>query len=167
MPWPASRKATAQDRRVALIGLKADLEKLSCLVNEAIYKEEYLNEYWGEIVEETALLKRRLITRPERDWDQTRQKDTRNRQLTQAVRERDGDTCRYCGVTVTWTDRKSSAAATYSHVNVGQGAKTPEDMVVSCLPCDRERSQDHAEGKTPKASNPLPESAKDSSNGQK
>ncbi|MDO4820891.1 MAG: hypothetical protein Q4A03_02425 [Rothia sp. (in: high G+C Gram-positive bacteria)] len=167
MPWPTSRKATAQDRRVALIGLKADMEKLSCLVNEATYKEEYLNEYWEEIIEETALLKRRLITRPERDWDQTRQKDTRNRQLTQAVRERDGETCRYCGDTVTWTDRKSSAAATYSHVNVGQGAKTPEDMVVSCKSCNKQRSQDHAEGKTPKAPNPLPESAKDSSNGQK
>lgn len=157
MPWPTSRKATAQDRRVALIGLKADMEKLSCLVSEATYKEEYLNEYWEEIVEETALLKRRLITRPERDWEQPRQKDTRNRQLTQAVRERDGDTCRYCGATVTWTDRKSSKRACYSHINIGQGAKTPDDMVIACRLCDQQRSRDYAEGKPLRAPNPLPE----------
>lgn len=167
MPWPKHTKTSAKERKLALIGLKAELQKLSTLVMEAMFSDDATEEYWEEIVEETTMLKRRLITTPEREWNQTRQKDTRNRQLTLAVRERDGDTCRYCGATVTWTDRKSSKRACYSHINIGQGAKTPDDMVIACLLCDRERSQDHAEGKDPKTPNPLPESAKDSNNGQK
>lgn len=157
MPWPKHTKTSAKERKLALIGLKADLGKLSTLVMEAMFSDDATEEYWEEIVEETTMLKRRLITTPEREWNQTRQKDTRNRQLTLAVRERDGDTCRYCGTTVTWSDRKSSNAACYSHINVGQGAITPDDMVVSCIVCNRQRSQDYTEGKTLKKPNPLPE----------
>ena len=157
MLWHTLPKTNKKDRRVALVGLKADLEKLSTLIRESLYKDEYLDEYWEEIVEETALLKRRLITAPEREWNQTRQRDARNPGLTHVVRERDGDICRYCGVTVDWVNRRSSNAACYSHINVGQGAKTPEDMVVSCIACNRQRSQDYADGKPLKAPNPLPE----------
>lgn len=157
MPWPKHTKASAKERKLALIGLKADLQKLSTLVMEAMFSDDANEEYWEEIVEETTMLKRRLITTPEREWNQTRQKDIRNRQLTLAVRERDGDTCRYCGDTVTWTDRKSSKRACYSHINIGQGAKTPDDMVIACLLCDHQQSRDYAEGKPLRAPNPLPE----------
>ncbi|MFW0181679.1 hypothetical protein, partial [Rothia sp. P5766] len=148
MPWTdLLTPFPGGNRRLALTGFRASLKKLDSLVEAVISDEEALDNYWADIVKETALLKGLLISTEEREWNRTRQRDARNPRLVHIVRERDGDICRYCGVTVDWVHRGSSNAACYSHINVGQGAKTPDDMVVSCVACDKLRSQDYAEGK--------------------
>lgn len=158
MPWAdLLNPYPGGNRRLALQGFHASLKKLEALTEAAIHDEEALDHYWPEIVEETARLKSQLITPEEKEWARRKQQDTRIHQLTQAVRERDGDTCRYCGDTVTWTDRKSSKRACYSHINIGQGVKTPDDMVIACRLCDQQRSRDYAEGKPLRAPSPLPE----------
>jgi len=53
----------------------------------------------------------------------------------EAVRERDGDTCRYCGKTVSWTDKRGPDGATYDHVDPN-GPTTPENLVVACRSCN-------------------------------
>lgn len=54
-----------------------------------------------------------------------------------AVKERDGDKCRYCGGKVNWKDRRSDAGATYDHV--GPGDSTLENVVVACMSCNRKK----------------------------
>jgi hypothetical protein len=59
----------------------------------------------------------------------------RDPELVQAVRRRDGDRCRYCGVKVDWRDRRSATGATYDHVDP-QGGNTLENVVVACRGCN-------------------------------
>lgn len=63
-----------------------------------------------------------------------RQELSRNPQLRDAIRSRDGDRCRYCGRAVNWADRKSPAGGTYDHVDP-HGANTFENLVVACRGC--------------------------------
>lgn len=144
------------NRRVTLVRLRSALKRLDVLVEAAINDEENLDEYWGDIVEETHCLKSCFMTKEERDWNRSKQHDTKNPSLATQVRERDGNICRYCEATVTWAGPRWARTGTYSHIKVGQGAKTPEDMVVACISCDRQRSEDHREGKELKEPNPLP-----------
>lgn len=61
-----------------------------------------------------------------------------NPYLTQAVRERDGDFCRYCAAAVNWRDRKGAKGGTYDHViplSKG-GLETVENLVVACRQCN-------------------------------
>lgn len=51
------------------------------------------------------------------------------------VRDRDGDACRYCGITANWHDRKGPTGATYDHVDP-TGPASPENVVVSCRGCN-------------------------------
>lgn len=135
------------NRRLALRGFRISLAKLDALAEAAINDDEVLDHYWSEIVEETARLKSQLVTSEEKEWAANKQRAARDPNLAPAVRERDGDVCRYCGVTVTWTDRKSSAAATYSHITPGIPATTPDDLVVSCKNCDKLRERNYRMGK--------------------
>lgn len=52
-----------------------------------------------------------------------------------AVRERDGDHCRYCGKAVNWSDKRGPDGATYDHVFPG-GPTTIENLVVCCRSCN-------------------------------
>jgi hypothetical protein len=54
---------------------------------------------------------------------------TRNR-----VKERDGNECRYCGVTVNWLDRRGPTGGTGDYVDP-KGPATYENVVVSCRSC--------------------------------
>lgn len=97
MPWTdLLTPYPGGNRRLALQGFHASLKKLEALTEAAIHDEEALDHYWSEIVEETARLKGQLITREEKEWVANKQRAARDPNLAPAVRERDGDTCRYC-----------------------------------------------------------------------
>ena len=64
-----------------------------------------------------------------------RQALSKDKQLREAVRERDGDHCRYCGRAVRWTDRKGAAGGTYDHVDPS-GGNTIDNLVVACRACN-------------------------------
>lgn len=81
--------------------------------------------------------------RDEIEFERQRKRDASNVDLTIPVRLRDGDSCRYCGVIVSWTDRKGDRAATYDHREPGQPA-TLETYVVACKKCNSSRKDDPA-----------------------
>jgi DnaD/phage-associated family protein len=54
--------------------------------------------------------------------------------LTRAVKARDGDHCRYCGITVNWGDKKGSMGGTYDYVDPN-GANSVDNIVVTCRSC--------------------------------
>lgn len=59
----------------------------------------------------------------------------KNRALCDQIVARDGGLCRYCGVRVKWTDRRSPIGATYDHVDP-DGDNTLENIVVACRRCN-------------------------------
>ena len=59
----------------------------------------------------------------------------RDRALCEAIRRRDGDQCRYCGVSVNWSDRRSRSGATYDHVDP-RGGNTIDNVVIACHQCN-------------------------------
>ena len=58
-----------------------------------------------------------------------------NAELTKFVRDRDGDCCRYCGVTANFRDRKGAGGGTYDHVDP-DGPNTLDNIVVACRACN-------------------------------
>lgn len=56
-------------------------------------------------------------------------------EVTTAVRERDQDSCRYCGLIVNWTDRRGPHGGTYDHVEP-KGPETADNIVVACRLCN-------------------------------
>jgi len=59
-------------------------------------------------------------------------------EVAKAVKERDGNRCRYCGRAVSWRDRRSDAGATYDHVvpvAAGGAEYDPDNIVVCCRAC--------------------------------
>lgn len=75
--------------------------------------------------------------------ERQRKNDTSNPIVTAAVRLRDGDQCRWCGVVTWWSgDRKSARAGTYDHlepVTTTSKPATVETMIVSCKSCNSSR----------------------------
>lgn len=59
----------------------------------------------------------------------------RNPQLKAAIRERDGDHCRYCGAEVDWSNRRGRLGATYDHI-LPAGPDTFDNLVVCCRGCN-------------------------------
>jgi len=55
-----------------------------------------------------------------------------------AVRERDGDNCRYCGIIANWNDRKGPTGATYDHVDP-TGPASLDNIVVACRACNSKK----------------------------
>jgi hypothetical protein len=74
-------------------------------------------------------------TRAETDVARAKAAELRDRELLHAVRTRDGDTCRYCGVEVNPFDRRSLRGMVYDHVDpaVACGAS---NLVVACRGCN-------------------------------
>ena len=60
-------------------------------------------------------------------------------EIARQVRERDGDTCRYCNKPVNWQDRKGRSGATYDHVDPS-GQNSLENLVVTCRECNSKKS---------------------------
>lgn len=55
--------------------------------------------------------------------------------LRTALKDRDGDACRYCGRAVNWRDRKGMWGATYDHVDP-RGPATLANLVIACRSCN-------------------------------
>lgn len=73
-----------------------------------------------------------IRTKQEIEWERTQRSDTRDPGLIVQVRLRDGDNCRWCGVLVKWTGRKSNRSAVYDHLKPGEAA-TVDTLVVACV----------------------------------
>lgn len=80
-----------------------------------------------------------------RGYDNRRMALNRDKELTAAIKARDGNNCRYCGRVVSWSDRRSPAGATYDHI-VPRGPNTLDNVVVSCRQCNL-----HKGARTPEA----------------
>lgn len=70
--------------------------------------------------------------------DRKRGEDSRNVLLTTAVRLRDGDQCRWCGITVSWFDRRGQRGATYDHLKPDEPTIV-ETYLVCCRGCNAGR----------------------------
>lgn len=78
-----------------------------------------------------------------REWDARRKQLYAIPGLIDAIRERDHDRCRYCGVKVNWRDRRGKGGGTYDHIEP-RGANTLENVVVCCFGCNVKKG-----GRTP------------------
>lgn len=145
------------NRRLALQGVHASLKKLEALTTASINDEEALEHYWPEIVEEIAGLKNQLVTPEEKQRDQALAEIYRNRMLINAIRDRDGDACRFCGKTVSWKTRNSGYAGTYISLRMDKPANNPEETFVGCRYCAEQRKRDFKEGKELALPLPLPQ----------
>lgn len=83
-----------------------------------------------------------IRSRAEVEWDRRRKRDTSNADVTLRVLHRDGSACRYCGRTVSWTDRRGTRGATYDHRRAGEIVESPDDLVVACRGCNSSRKDD-------------------------
>lgn len=79
-----------------------------------------------------------LRLKAEIDWERQRRADNSRPSLTVPVRLRDGDACRWCGVIVDWSERRSARSGTYDHLEPGEPA-TVETYVVACKRCNSSR----------------------------
>jgi len=64
----------------------------------------------------------------------------RDPELRKALRDRDQDQCRFCGIEVNWADRKSRGGATYDHVRPG-GGDTLDNLVIACRGCNSRKGK--------------------------
>jgi hypothetical protein len=69
------------------------------------------------------------------ELDRARRREARDPLTIKAVRSRDGDFCRYCGIKVDWTDRRGSRGGTYDHVIPGLVGGV-DNLVVCCRSCN-------------------------------
>ena len=67
--------------------------------------------------------------------DRAKRAELKNPMILKAVRDRDGDRCRYCAHRVNWTDRRGTYGATYDHVIPGLLAGAA-NLVVACRSCN-------------------------------
>lgn len=74
-------------------------------------------------------------TADEISWRDRQRDDTRNPGLAGPVRRRDGDNCRYCGVPVAWTGKKSPRSGTLDHWRPKEPGSF-ETLVVACTKCN-------------------------------
>ncbi|TYP82054.1 hypothetical protein [Blastococcus xanthinilyticus] len=75
-------------------------------------------------------------------WEKQQKADTRNPELQTAVFLRDGDACRWCGRVVQPNDNRSARGKALDHLQAGQGATGPEDLVVACAGCNGRRGKE-------------------------
>lgn len=75
----------------------------------------------------------------DREWSKQRRELFSNPALLAAVRQRDGNICRYCGKTVNWKDRRGPDGGTYDHV-IARGPNSLENLVVACRGCNSSKA---------------------------
>lgn len=75
----------------------------------------------------------------DREWDRRRKELYANPALVNSIKQRDQHCCRYCGVPVTWTDRRGPMGGQFDHVEP-RGANTPENIVVACRKCNNKKN---------------------------
>lgn len=102
-------------------------------------------------------------TRDETDVKRAKAAELRDRELLAAVRNRDGDACRYCGVEVNPFDRRSAKGMVYDHVDPALAAGAA-NLVTACRGCNSRKGQ-----RTPEAAGmallPEPGTSPDQRNG--
>jgi hypothetical protein len=77
-------------------------------------------------------------SRAENDVAKAKRKERDDPQLKAAVRRRDGDRCRYCGIRVNWADKKSPHRPVLDHVDPAL-AKGADNLVVACKSCNSKK----------------------------
>ena len=76
--------------------------------------------------------------REEVETDRRRARDKRTPGLLAQVRVRDGDSCRWCAKSVSWTNRSGYRAATYDSLTSHKDS-TVDTLVVACKTCNTKR----------------------------
>ncbi|WCZ33646.1 MULTISPECIES: hypothetical protein [Corynebacterium] len=76
--------------------------------------------------------------REEVEADRRRARDKRTPGLLAQVRVRDGDSCRWCAKSVSWSVRTGFRAATYDSLSSHKDS-TVDTLVVACSPCNTKR----------------------------
>jgi hypothetical protein len=71
----------------------------------------------------------------DREWDRRRKELYADSELTQEVRLRDQNRCRYCGQLVNWKDRRGPIGGQFDHV-IPRGPNNLENIVVACRGCN-------------------------------
>jgi len=112
-------------------------DRLLKLAVQSGYMVKHVGGY--KIVDDPKFL--HMVLKSEKEWMAQQSKDNSNIKLTVPVRLRDGDSCRYCRVIVSFAD-KYGRGGTYDHRTPGQEARTPDDLVVSCRACNSSRGND-------------------------
>ncbi|WP_206078099.1 HNH endonuclease [Prauserella endophytica] len=74
-------------------------------------------------------------SRAENDVHKAKRRELRDKELRRAVRDRDGNHCRYCGRDVRWADRKTDAGGVLDHVDPAVAAGAA-NLVVACRGCN-------------------------------
>ncbi|TKJ25238.1 hypothetical protein [Blastococcus sp. CCUG 61487] len=75
-------------------------------------------------------------------WEKQQKADTQNPEFQVAAWLRDGDACRWCGRVVQPSDNRSARGKTLDHLNAGQRATGPDDLVVACRGCNGRRGKE-------------------------
>lgn len=81
-----------------------------------------------------------MRSKEEVEQDRNRAADKRKPGLIIAVRVRDGDCCRFCGRTVSWTDRVGTRAGTYDSLTNHKDSDV-DNLVVACKGCNSKRKE--------------------------
>ncbi|MEY8577229.1 hypothetical protein AALI21_02835 [Corynebacteriaceae bacterium 6-324] len=79
-----------------------------------------------------------IKSKEEYEQDNARKRDYRKPGLWAQVRMRDGDACRWCGKSVSWSVKSGYRKATIDSLN-GHKNSTPETLVVACGQCNSAR----------------------------
>lgn len=83
--------------------------------------------------------------RADKEWDKFRKALYADHELVEAIKKRDDNCCRYCGVRVNWADRRGARGGQFDHV-IPRGPNTLDNLVVACRNCNCGKS-----GRTPQA----------------
>jgi hypothetical protein len=78
---------------------------------------------------------------------------SRDQSLVNAIRNRDGNRCRHCGVEVNWKDRRGATGGTYRHIVAPTegGQNTFENVVVCCRGCSQRDPAPELPGSSPRS----------------
>jgi hypothetical protein len=103
-----------------------------------VYWRGPVNSPWSPPIYEWqsrwARVERRIESNPGRHAATGLAKTVFGQSLLNAVRARDGDLCRLCGIPVSWAARKGQHAASYELLRPADGL-TIENIVVCCRYC--------------------------------
>ena len=109
-------------------------ELINILVNTALIERIQVDGRWQyKLHNDEEFIHMRL--KDEVEIDRARKRDQRRPELIIPVRVRDGDQCRWCEKTVSWTDRKSARAATIDSLT-GHRDSSVDTLVVACNGCN-------------------------------